>query len=117
MALFEKSLDPSGHFKRLNCDMETVRIAAGPIPSCINFQNPSFREQLNKHCETKLNSYWQFDFVTQSINYNGKTLFPYASVISEKEVLYVYDKNLVAIVSAFKQPDKKEVYSVHFPKT
>lgn len=116
MALFEKVLDPTGHYKRLNCDMETVRVAAGPIPSCIQFEFPDFRYQLNRHCETKRNYLWQFDYVTQSVHYNGKTLYPYAAVMNEKEVLYVYDKNLIAIVGAFKQPDRKEVYSVHFPK-
>ena len=115
MALFERVLDPSGHFKRLNVDMNVLRAAVGPVPECINFMCPDFKAQIEKHCDVIANSLWQFDYVTQSLYYNGKILYPYAAVISEQQVLYVYDKNLIAIVAAFKQPESKKVYSVHFP--
>ena len=115
MALFEKVLDPSGHFRRLNADMNVLRAAVGPVPECVNFAYPDFKTQLVKHCEVIGNDLWKFDYVTQSLNFNGRTLYPYAAIMSEQQVLYVYDNNLIAIVGAFRQPDSKRVYSVHFP--
>ena len=114
VALFEKILDPTGHYQRAGCDMEVVRQAVGPVPEMVQFEFPRFKEQVQHHCETRRNFLWQFDFITKSLHYNGKTLYPYAAVINEKENLFIYDKNLIVFTNAFMTtPDYKEVYSIH----
>lgn len=94
--------------------MDVVRQAVGPVPEMVQFEFPRFKEQVQHHCETRRNFLWQFDFITKSLHYNGKTLYPYAAVINEKENLFIYDKNLIVFTNAFMTtPDYKEVYSIH----
>ena len=87
VGLFEKILDPTGHYQRTGCNMDVVRQAVGPVPEMVQFEFPRFKEQVQHHCETRRNFLWQFDFITKSLHYNGKTLYPYAAVINEKENL------------------------------